>query len=110
LAKPRPWNQCLPDRLARAAMLDTQPTARWNQRPKKVTVSSQRFEARAAGQAGATSRADRFASLIRHGSQPGITDHVAGQRSVAQTFVRRGLPRRNTFKDGGKLRRFGRLG
>jgi hypothetical protein len=41
LAKPRPWNQCLPDRLARAAMLDTQPTARWNQRPNEVTVSSQ---------------------------------------------------------------------
>jgi len=39
--KRSPWNQNFPDRLARAAMLDTRPTARWNHRPKQVIVSTQ---------------------------------------------------------------------
>ncbi|HQU45510.1 MAG TPA: hypothetical protein PK867_22035, partial [Pirellulales bacterium] len=39
-AKRSPWNQNLPDRLARAAMLDTRPTARW----KRATEASDRIE------------------------------------------------------------------
>ncbi|OYV87820.1 MAG: hypothetical protein B7Z73_09565 [Planctomycetia bacterium 21-64-5] len=39
-AQRSPWKQNLPDRLARAAMLDTRPTARW----KRATDASDRIE------------------------------------------------------------------